>query len=217
MDKQLLKLLEQKRKNAYADPQSIFRKYDCFLEENGVYHSFNEKLFFDSIKNKGNLCEFTLSIYFEATYDNEKEFLLNCLLHMGYDRNSLVELVLDLFKKEKQNKYLWHYADFLYSLKNYEYLDDYIKLIMDKSYGSSREMLILLVGESRMDMVIPYLIELSNDNSVIGHVLTALSHYDDGKITTIMKKHINHPQKWISDIANKYLQKRQGTVSVKTK
>ena len=33
MDKQLLKLLKQKRKNAYADPQSILRKYDEFLEK----------------------------------------------------------------------------------------------------------------------------------------------------------------------------------------
>ncbi len=205
MDKQLLKLLEQKRKNAYADSKSILKKYDHFLEENGVYHSFNEKLFFDSIKNKGNLCEFTISIYFEATYDNEKEFLLNCLLHMGYDRNSLVELVLDVFENQKQNDYLWHYADFLYSLKNYEYLDDYIKLIMDKGYGSSREMLILLVGESGKEIVIPYLIKLSNDNTVVGHVLVALSHYDDGKIILIMKKHVNHPQKWISDTARKYL------------
>lgn len=207
MDKQLLKLLKQKRKNAYADPQSILRKYDEFLEKNGVYHSFNEELFLNSIKNKGNLCEFTISIYFEATYDNEKDFLLNCLLHMGYDRNSLVELVLDIFKRQKQNEYLWHYADFLYLLKNYKYLDDYIKLIMDKSYGTSREMLILLVGESRMDIVIPYLIELSNDNNVIGHVLTALSYYDDDKILPIMKKYINHPQKWISDIAQKYLKR----------
>lgn len=207
MDKQLLKLLEQKRKNVYADPQSILKKFDQFLEENGVYHSFNENMFFDSIKNKCNLCEFTKSMYFEATYDNEKEFLLNCLLHMGYDRNSLVELVLDVFEKQKYNKYLWQYADFLYLLKNYEYLDDYIKLIMDKSYGTSREMLILLVGESRKDFVIPYLIELCNDSTITGHVLTALSHYDDDKILSIMKEYTNHPKKWISDVAKKYLKK----------
>lgn len=207
MDKQLLKLLKEKRKNVYADPQSILKKYDEFLEKNGVYHSFNQKLFFDSLKGKNNLCEFTLSMFFEATYDNEKELLLYCLLYMGYDHNSLVELVLDIFKKQKQNDYLWHYADFLYSLKNYEYLKDYIKLIMNKSYGTSREMLILLVGESGRNIVVPYLIELSSDNTVIGHVLIALSYYDDDRILPLMKNHTNHPKKWIADIANEYLTK----------
>lgn len=188
MDKQLVKLLKQKRKNIYADPQSILKKYDRFLEENGIYHSLNEEMFFVSIKGQSHLCEFTLSMYFEATYDNEKEFLLNCLLQMGYDSNSLVELVLDIFKEQKQNKNLWHYADFLYSLKNYKYLDEYIQIIMDKSYGTNREMLILLVGESKLDRVVPYLIKLSSDDEVVGHVLTALSNYDNNEIIIIMKK-----------------------------
>ena len=83
MDKQLLKLLNKKRKIAYDDPQSISREYDEYLEKNGVYHSFNEKVFFNSIRNKGYLCEFTLSMFFKATYDNEKEFMLNCLLHIS--------------------------------------------------------------------------------------------------------------------------------------
>lgn len=205
MDKQLLKLLKQKRKNAYMDPQSILRKFDKFLEDNGVYHSFNEETFFNSLKSKVHLCEFTLSIFFEATYDNEKEFLLYCLLHMGYKHDSLVELVLDVFEKQKHNEYLWHYADYLYSLKNYEYMDDYIKLIMDKSYGTSREMLILLVGESKQNKVIPYLKKLSTDDAVIGHVLTALSNFNDDEIVLIMQKHANHPQKWISNVAKQYL------------
>lgn len=205
MEKQLLKLLAQKRKNAYDDKQSILKKYDAFLEENGVYHSFNEELFFNSIKNKVHLCDFTLLMFSHATYDNEKEFLLNCLLHMGYESNLLVELVLKLF--ERPNEYLWHYADFLYNLKNYEYLDDYLKLIMNRSYGASREMLILLVGESRQNKVVPYLKELSTDIDVVGHVLTALGNFYDDEIVSIMKSHVNHPQKWISNVAKKYLMK----------
>ena len=205
MDKQLLKLLNKKRKIAYDDPQSISREYDEYLEKNGVYHSFNEKVFFNSIRNKGYLCEFTLSMFFKATYDNEKEFMLNCLLHMGYDHNLLVELVLDIFEKQKHNEYLWHYADFLYSLKNYKYMDDYLRIIMDKEYDTNREMLNLLVGESKQIIAVPYLKELSTDDVVLGHVLIALGNYYDDEIVSIMKKHTNHPIKWISDVAKQYL------------
>ena len=205
MDKQLLKMLKKKREKFYNDKLSISKKYDDFLEKNGIYHSLNEQIFFNSIKGKKNLCEFTLQVYHEANYDNEKDFLLDCLLHMGYDRNSLTELVLSEFKKNKQSEYLWHYADFLYYLKNYLYMDDYLDIISDSGYGSSREMLILLVGESKKESVIPYLIKLSNEENVIGHVLVALSQYDDDRVISLMTKFADYPKTWISEVAKKYI------------
>ena len=62
----------------------------------------------------------TLSIYAVATYDNEKLFLLDCLLHMGYNRNSLVELVLNEFNK-RHDDYLWEYADFQMCIRDSGY------------------------------------------------------------------------------------------------
>lgn len=209
MDKKLLKLLKQKRKEIYIDPQSITLKFDRFLEENGVYHSLNQDSFRHSINGKKHLCKPTLEFYQEAVYDNEKLFLLDCLLHMGYDNNLLCKLALNEFTSRDHNDNLWGYADFLYSLKNYNFLNDYITIIMDRSYGDNREMLILLVGESKNQIVIPYLIELSHDSDVIGHVLSALSYFSDDRIIPIMQENAVHPQKWVSKIANKYLQKHR--------
>lgn len=203
MDKQLLKLLKQKRKDIYADPQSVLKQFDAFLDENGIYHSLDQNAFFHSIKGKEHLCEYTLSLFHEATYDNEKDFLLDCLLHMGYNRDRLAEFALNLF--EERSDYLWHYADFLYSLKNYQYMDDYLRIIMDKSYGTAREMLILLVGESRQSRVLPYLKELTADDEVIGHVLTALSNFCDDEISLVMQRYVHYPKKWIADVAKQYL------------
>ncbi len=205
MDKQLLKLLRKKRKEIYSDPKSILKKFDAFMEENGIYHSLNQEIFFKSIENKQFLCAKTLSLFFEANYDNEKEFLIDCLLHMGYDRNLLVELVLDIFRTRGSVEYLWHYADFLYSLKNYGYMDDYLKIITDKRYGTSREMLILLVGESKKDFVIPCLMNLAADDEVVGHVLVALSYFSNKQIYQLMTGFVDYPIKWISDVANTYV------------
>ena len=84
-------------------------------------------------------------------------------------------------------------------------MDDYLRIIMDKEYDTNREMLILLVGESKQIIAVPYLKELSTDDVVIGHVLIALGNYYDDEIVSIMKKHTNHPIKWISDVAKQYL------------
>lgn len=209
MDRELLKILRERQKCIYEDPKSILKRYDEFLMGNGIYHSFNQDLFFKSIKNKKFLCRGTLLIYFEANYDNEKLFLLECLHNIGYDTDSLVQLVLDIFKRQKNNEFLWQYADFLYTLKNYKYMNDYLKIIMDKDYGINREMLILLVGESKINTNIPYLIELSKDDTVRGHVLAALSNYDDNRIMLLMEENVKNPKKWISDISKEYISKHR--------
>ena len=207
MDKQLLKLLKQKRAETYKDQNSILKKFDDHLLKDGIYHSLNQELFSESIRGRADLCEYTLSVYKEAKYDNEKKFLLECLLLMGYNRDALTEMVLRIFMTEKYNDSLWSYADFLYSLKNYKYLRQYLNLIMDKEYGASREMLVLLVGESKNASVVPFLIELSKEKTLLGHVLCALSFYESEEILFLMKKNCNNTKKWISSIAKRYVEK----------
>ena len=80
---------------------------------------------------------------------------------------------------------------------------------MDKDYGINREMLILLVGESKINTNIPYLIELSKDDTVRGHVLAALSNYDDNRIMLLMEENVKNPKKWISDISKEYISKHR--------
>lgn len=205
MDKKLLDLLNLKRQQAYNNPFSIQKELDSFLEANGIYRTFNEDVFFNKIKGKLYLSDYTLSLYSKAILDNEKELLLHCLLHMGFDKCVLAKMVLDIFRFEKENTYLWHYADFLYSLKVYSFMNDYISLIKDKSYGQSREMLVLLIGESKSPLVIPHLLEAAHDEEILGHTLVALSNFSDPKIISLMKKHTNNKIKWIADTATNYV------------
>lgn len=205
MDKKLLEILQEKKKSAYSNPCSILKEFDDYLECNGIYRSFNENLFIKQIKNKKELIDFSLAMYFKATLDNEREFLLYCLFYMGYDKCVLAKMVLDIFQSEKENTYLWHYADFLYSLKVYSYMNDYINLIKDNSYGRSREMLVLLIGESKSPLVIPHLLEVVHDEEILGHTLVALSNFSNPKIISLMKKHTNNKIKWIADTATNYV------------
>ena len=205
MDKKLLKLLKLKRQQAYNNPFSIQKELDAFLEANGIYRTFNEDIFFNKIKGKLYLSDYTLSLYSKAILDNEKELLLYCLLHMGFDKCVLAKMVLDIFRSETENTYLWHYADFLYSLKVYSFMNDYISLVKDKSYAQSREMLVLLIGESKFPFVIPHLLELAQDEEILGHVLIALSNFTTPEILPIMKKYTKHKIKWIAEVATNYV------------
>lgn len=209
MDKQLLSLLNEKRQAAYADSDSILKRYDDFLESNGIYHSLNRDVFEKSIKGRIELCDGMVKLYNEAKLDNERLALLEDLSIIGYDEDKLAQLAINAFYIEPRPTDLWEYADLLYSMKNYRYLPQYLDIIKDKSYGEERQMLILLVGKSKNDKVIPILTELLNDSTVYGHALDALSNFQRDEIDGIMSKYENCQVCWIREIAKKYLSSRR--------
>lgn len=97
----------------------------------------------------------------------------------------------------------------MYKIKNYDYLDSYEKIVSDKKYAESRQMIVLLIGESKKENEIPFLISLLGDEDIEGHVILALSNYKTRKIYQIMKEYKNHSQKWIRDIAIKYINEQR--------
>ena len=207
IDKKLLDLLKKKRKENYDNPNSIALKYDRFLEEHGVYRSFNQAIFEKSIKGRLDLCEGILSIYNEATLDNEKISILWDLKTIGYNKDKLVELALSEFDSDNISINLWSFADLLYSIKNFNYMSNYLKIVKNKTYGTARQMLVLLIGKSKISEIVPDLIALLDDQDVQGHVISALSNFPCDEVTEIMKKYSKHNTTWIRNEAKKYLSK----------
>lgn len=207
IDKEFLKLLDDKRREAYDTPDSILKEYDDFWAINGVYVSHDIVSFRKKIKGRTELCEDIVKLYNKAKLGNERISLLTDLLVIGYDKDMLTELILKEFNIKPQSNYLWEYADLLYSIKNFRYMSQYLTIIENESYGEDRQMLILLVGKSKKTYVIPTLKKMLNDLTVYGHVLKALSNFSEDEIDEIMYKYIDCNVAWIREIAEKYLSK----------
>lgn len=207
MEKDIYQLAEKQRLLAYKNPDSISKEYDAFLEKNNIYHSLNRKLFEKSLHGHIELCDGILDIYKKTSLENEKISLLEDLFVIGYDRNALVELILLVFKSQNRPSNLWEYGDLLYKIGNFNYLHDYLELVKDKSLGSDRQMLLLLLGKSKNKTVIPVLIELLSDNSVCGHALDALSNFSGNEIEESMLKYSKSDITWVRNIAKRYLDK----------
>ena len=207
MEKDIYQLAEKQRLLAYKNPDSISKEYDAFLEKNNIYHSLNRKLFEKSLHGHIELCDGILDIYKKTSLENEKISLLEDLFVIGYDRNALVELILLVFKSQNRPSNLWEYGDLLYKIGNFNYLHDYLELVKDKSLGSDRQMLLLLLGKSKNKTVIPVLIELLSDNSVFGHALDALSNFSGNEIEESMLKYSKSDITWVRNIAKRYLDK----------
>ena len=207
MEKDIYQLAEKQRLLAYKNPDSISKEYDAFLEKNNIYHSLNRKLFEKSLHGHIELCDGILDIYKKTSLENEKISLLEDLFVIGYDRNALVELIFLVFKSQNRPSNLWEYGDLLYKIGNFNYLHDYLELVKDKSLGSDRQMLLLLLGKSKNKTVIPVLIELLSDNSVCGHALDALSNFSGNEIEESMLKYSKSDITWVRNIAKRYLDK----------
>lgn len=207
MEKDIYQLAEKQRLLAYKNPDSISKEYDAFLEKNNIYHSLNRKLFEKSLHGHIELCDGILDIYKKTSLENEKISLLEDLFVIEYDRNALVELILLVFKSQNRPSNLWEYGDLLYKIGNFNYLHDYLELVKDKSLGSDRQMLLLLLGKSKNKTVIPVLIELLSDNSVCGHALDALSNFSGNEIEESMLKYSKSDITWVRNIAKRYLDK----------
>lgn len=207
--RQFSSFLRKKKKEIYNDPRSVLKKYDKYLEEHGIYHTDDSMLFKEKIKGHIELSDRILLLYKEAVLENEKIALLEDLYATGYDKDKLAELVLDVFFNKNDSLELWEYGDLLYRMKRYKYLEQYISIIQDDSYGEARQMVVLLVGKSKKEKVIPVLKELLNDSTIEGHVVDALTNFSGEDIDCIMQKYVDSDIVWIRNIAKKYLKKEK--------
>ena len=199
--------LEERTKEIYKNPNSMLKEYDEFLASNDIYRSKDPMTFRKNIKGHYELCEEILNFYHKAKLDNEKISFLEDLYAIGYDKNKLVELILQMFESNKKTDTLWDYGDLLYRIRRYKYLPQYLKIIENKSYGINRQMVVLLVGKSKKPEVIPVLKRLLDDKDVYGHALEALANFKGDEIQEIMERYTDHNVTWIRNKAKRYLKK----------
>lgn len=206
--KEFLKFLEKKRQEVYSNPDSILQEYEDFLAVNGIFHSNDVITFRKNLNGHVALAEQLIVFYKKAKLENEKIAILEDLRATGYSKDKLVAMILEVFRTHKESTYLWEYSDLLYSLKNFKYLSQYLEIIEDKSFGTARQMIVLLVGKSKKTDVIPILKNLLNDPDVYGHALDALTNFSGQDIEEIMKSFLACRVIWIKNTAKKYLKKK---------
>ena len=87
-------------------------------------------------------------------------FVLHYLYASTNGQDKLIQLIIDAFKKSNGEENLWQYGDLLYRVKNYDYMDEYEKIAKETKYASARQMVVALIGESKKEAEIPFLISL---------------------------------------------------------
>ena len=76
-----------------------------------------------------------------------------------------------------------------------KYIDDYLKIISNSSYGQDRQMIILLVGKLKVKAAIPILINLLEDEGVRLQAIAALGDFKQENLRPYFERFQNstHP------------------------
>lgn len=136
---------------------------------------------------------------------NYKDAMVQLLNSKGF--NEATAILLNLYNDKSNNVDKWNIGATLYSIQDKRFENNYIKIIKDKENGTSRQMIVILLGKLKCEKSIPVLIELLKDDDVNGHAIMALGYFKDEKLIQYIEPFLNHKQLWIRKEAEKAIRK----------
>lgn len=101
----------------------------------------------------------------------------------------------------------WAIGNTMEVIANDEVLDDIIAIIDDKSNGKAREMFAVALGNMKDPKVVPYLVNLLDDEDMTGHAIMGLSKLKAVSTIDDIRKAENHPRTWVRKEAQKTIRK----------
>ena len=183
------------------------------LQDNNIEVNFMLQLFATTkaTKEQKALAADLLMRYLKERNVNEGAFqtIVHELVKLKCNKEELVVFIIESMYSKKDNKdvNLWSYCDWLYLLRVKKFKADYIKIASDKQLGIARQMLFLLFGAFKDNDYLTVMLDNIGDDDVNGHILSALSKYQDESLDKYFEPFLNDTRGWVRKIAVKRLMK----------
>ena len=144
-------------------------------------------------KHKDMVLPIVIKYYKMAKLKNEKQYLMGWFHHRGLEE--VVPMLLEDYYSNNSNIDKWAIGDRLYTICSKKYIDDYLKIIANSSYGQDRQMIILLVGKLKVKEAIPILINLLEDEAVRLQAIVALGKFKQENLRPHFERfqNVKHP------------------------
>lgn len=86
-------------------------------------------------------------------------------------------LLVDYYSDRTPDTTRWFISDTLFEIRSRKYVQDYLRIVSDPTFGRNRQMLVLLLGKLKEESAIPVLIDLLEDEEVRLHAISALGQF----------------------------------------
>jgi hypothetical protein len=99
----------------------------------------------------------------------------------------------------------WTLGNALEVVADDSFCAELVELALDRRYGRAREMIVLALGKMKKARPVDALIELLDDEVVVGHAIVALRKLKAPEAAEALKPFLDHPDTWIRNEARKAL------------
>ena len=157
-------------------PDSVTLLFENELRELGFEFEIRGQMIGFMPKHKDVILPLAIKYYQQAKQlgkDNEQNGFLSFFHFKGLEE--VVPMLLeDFYSNETKDLTRWFIFDCFYAIRSKKYINDYLKIISDEKYENNRKMIILLLGEMKVEEAIPIFIDLLEDETVRLHAIYAL-------------------------------------------
>ena len=161
----------------FAAPDRLITLFADEMRELGLEFSDCDEIVGFMHKRKDVILSVAIKYYRmarEEQNDEAENYFLGFFEHKGYCE--LVPMLIEAYSDAHTwDATRWFIAECLYVIEGEKYISEYIKLVLDRSLGLSRQKIIALLGKIGDERMIPALIELLEDRDVRAYALAALS------------------------------------------
>jgi HEAT repeat protein len=137
-----------------------------------------------------------------------KEAIVRALSVPWARKTEAQRLFLEEFRNAGSNFALkWAIGNALSVVADDDILPDIVELVKDTSHGKAREMVVVALGNMKAIEVDDFLMELLDDDALVGHAIMALGKLRSKKSRPEIEKLLSHEKSWVRNEAKKALAK----------
>lgn len=141
----------------------------------------------------------------EIENENDKEFLVRCLGVKEFVEAS--KTLINEFCKSHNLTFKWAIGNTLSIIQDESIITELINIAKEKEHGIARQMIVDGLGSFKDENVKVTLIELLNDEEVVGHAISGLSRMGDKSLIKYIEPFRSYKVKWVRKEAEKAIKK----------
>lgn len=194
---------EYKRNN----PDSLLIIFEKELKELGYeFETLNQVKGFLP-KHKNSILPIAMALYEQTNLEKDKRYFLGLFHYKRFDE--CIPLMLkDMYSENISISTKSLIAENLRVIHSPKYTDDYLRILSMKELSDSRNPIIALVGDLRVEQAIPMIASaLEEEKNITTNALDALGKYKKAELRVYFEKYLNHKNKYYRREAKKALNK----------
>lgn len=189
------------------NPDSLLIMFENKLKELGYEFEVLDQVKGFLPKHKKYIIPIAMEFYKQTNLEQDKRYFLGLFHYKGLDE-CIPMMLEDMYSESISVSIKSLIAENLRAIHSPKFIDDYLRILSMKELSDSRNPIIVLVGDLKVEQAIPMLLSaLDEDKNITTNVLEALGKYKKDELKIYFEKYLNHKNKYYRREAKKALQR----------